>query len=128
MSPPADLGYYLQIMDEEAGCGLLKQQFTEAGFQIQEDYPLHEGPIRFNVDGFDPVRRVGYEYITTAAGDRIELTPEVVTALESRMAQGAQSDLFIFLIDEQNVSGPEELRRAAARFLDRVRSLRGSAG
>lgn len=115
-------------MDEEAGCGILRAQFTEAGFQIQENYPLHEGPIRFNVDGFDPVQRVGYEYITAAAGDRIELTPEIVAALESQMARGAQSDLFIFLIDELNVSGPEELRRAAARFLERVRSLRRSAG
>ena len=115
-------------MDEEAGCGILKQQFTAAGFQIQDNYPLHEGPIRFNVDGFDPVQRVGYEDITTAAGDRIELTPEILAALESRMARGAKSDLFIFLIDELHVRGPDDLRRAAARFLDRVRTLRGSAG
>lgn len=115
-------------MDEATGCSLLREQFTQAGFQIHENYPLDEGAIRFNVDGFDPAQRVGYEYITTAAGDRIELTPEIIAALDARMARGAEAGLFIFLIDELHVSGPEDLRRAAARFIERVKSLLGSAG
>ena len=105
---------------------MLREQFTQAGFAIHENYPLNEAPICFNVDGFDPVRRVGYEYITTAAGDREELTPAILAALESTMAHAAPDGLYIFLIDELDVSGPDELRRAAAQFLARVKSLRGS--
>lgn len=119
-------------MDEATGCRILREQFTQAGFQIRENYPFDEAPICFNVDGFDPVQRVGYEYITTAAGDRIELTPTIIQALEAKMAQGAAGGLFIFLIDERHVSGPEDLRLAATRFLHRVAALRkpsdGSAG
>lgn len=114
-------------MDEATGCGLLKEQFTQAGFAIHENYPLHEDPIRFNVDGFDPVRRIGYEYITTEAGDRSELTPAIIAALEAKMAQGAAGGLYIFLIDEQDISGPDELRHAAAQFIAHVKELRGSA-
>jgi hypothetical protein len=113
-------------MDEATGCGLLKEQFTQAGFDIHENYPLKEDPIRFNVDGFDPVQRIGYEYITTEAGDRSELTPELIAALEAKMALGATGGLYIFLIDELHVSGPDELRHAAAQFIARVKSLRGS--
>ena len=109
-------------MDEATGCSILKEQFTLAGFTINENYPLREDAVVFNVDGFDPVRRIGYEYITTAAGDRVELTPAVLQALEAKMAQG---ELYIFLIDERDVSGPEELRHAAARFLVHVHSLEG---
>src|ERR1700761_3934786 len=105
------------MMDEATGCSVLKEQFTQAGFAIQENYPLKEDPICFNVDGFDPVRRIGYEYITTAAGDRTELTPELIAALETQMAQGAPGALYIFLVDELEVSGPDELCTAAARFL-----------
>ncbi len=114
-------------MDEATGCRLLKEQFTQAGFEIQESYPLNEGPICFNVDGFDPVRRIGYEYITTAAGDRTELTPELIAAVETQMAQGVPGGLYIFLIDELDVSGPDELRSAAAQFLAQIKLLRGSA-
>ena len=113
-------------MDEATGCGLLKEQFTHAGFDIHENYPLKEDSICFHVDGFDPVRRIGYEYITTAAGDREELTPTIIAALEANMAQAAPGGLFIFLIDELDISGPDALRSAAAQFLSHVKSLRGS--
>ena len=113
------------MMDEATGCGLLKEQFTQAGFDIHENYPLAEGAIRFNVDGFDPVRRIGYEYITTEAGDRIELTPEIVGALETSMAQGAPGTPYIFLIDELDISSAADLHSAAAQFIARVKSLRG---
>lgn len=118
-------------MDEATGCRILKEQFTQAGLAIAENYPLHEAPICFNVDGFDPDARIGYEYITTAAGDRRELTPELLAALESRMRQGVpttQGGLYIFLIDEHQVKDEQELRSAAAQFLARVQPLRGSRG
>lgn len=118
-------------MDEATGCRILKEQFTQAGLAIEENYPLHEDSICFNVDGFDPAARIGYEYITTEAGDRSEITPQLIAALEARMQKGepaTQGGLYIFLIDEHHVEGPAELRSAAAQFLARVQPAGGSRG
>jgi hypothetical protein len=73
------------------------------------------------VDGFDPQERIGYEYITTEAGDRAEITPAIVAALEEQMTAGK---LYIFLVDELDIDGPDELRHAADRFIAHVRALR----
>lgn len=108
-------------LDEMAGRAVLRERFVNAGYAIVEDFPFAEGAVRFSADGFDPQARVGYEYITTAAGDRKELTPEMLAELEARLGRG---ELFILLIDERDVSGPEVLQRAADRFLSEVRSRR----
>ena len=111
-------------MDERAGCELLKQRFTAAGLTIVEHYALREPGLEVTLDGYDPKARVGYEYITTAAGDRAEITPEVVAALESRMRAG---DLFVLLLDEQEEPTPERMERAADHFLSVLRA-RGHIG
>jgi hypothetical protein len=104
-------------MDEAQGCALLKQHFVAAGYDITENYPFSEQGVSFSIDGFDPVRRVGYEYITTSAGDREDVHPGIVAALEHRMARG---ELFLLLIDEREVLGDADLAGAAAHFLKRV--------
>jgi hypothetical protein len=101
-------------MDEHEGCAVLKRRFTAAGLSIEESYPLREGDVAFNVDGFDPQRRVGYEYITTAAGDREEITPALIAALEERMAR---AELFVLLVDEAEAPTEETLIHAADHFL-----------
>jgi hypothetical protein len=103
-------------MTELEGCAVLKARFEAAGCRIIENHPLGEVPIE--LDGWDAERRVGYEWITTEAGDRDEVTPEVVAALEHKMAAG---ELYVLLVDEYDVDGPEELARAADRFLARLR-------
>jgi len=102
---------------EKEGCEILRRCFTEAGLVIQDGYPLDAEGIVVNLDGFDPARRVGYEYITTEAGDRADVTPDVVAALDERMEKG---DLFVLLIDEEDVRDEASLRKAAARFLEIV--------
>lgn len=106
-------------MNEQEGCAILKRRFTEAGLSIQEHYSLAAEGIPIVLDGFDPVRRVGFEYITTAAGDRAELTPEAVAALEARIKTG---DLFVLLIDEIDVGGESALLFAATHFLEALKS------
>ena len=121
----------MPIINEQTGRALLRERFSAAGLNIQEDFPFCEGGVSFSIDGYDPAARIGYEYITTAAGDRRELTPELLAALESRMRQGVpttQGGLYIFLIDEHQVKDEQELRSAAAQFLVRVQPLRGSRG
>jgi hypothetical protein len=104
-------------LTEEEGCAILLAAFQEAGFSIEENFRFQEQGLDIGLDGFDPQRRVGYEFITTQAGDREELTPEVLTALEARLEKG---ELILLLVDEADVD-PARLRRVAQQFLERAR-------
>lgn len=107
-------------MNEQTGCAVLKERFVAAGLAILDDYPLlvDEGAgLSLRVDGYDPERRIGFEYITTEAGDRQEVTPELIEALEARMRR---AELFVLLVDEHDVLTPDDLRRAADGFLAKV--------
>jgi hypothetical protein len=106
-------------MDERAGRDVLRRCFGEAGLTIQEDVPLETAHGRVHLDGYDAARKVGYEYITTEAGDREELRPEVIEELEARMTRG---ELFVLLVDEHDVDAPDELAFAATYFLGTLRS------
>ena len=112
------------MLSESQGCAVLKESFEAAGYDIRDGYDFAEGVIRFQIDGFDPSQRVGFEYITTEAGDRSELSTEMLLAIEARIAQG---ELFILLIDEYDVGSADELRLHAERFLSMVASHRQRA-
>jgi hypothetical protein len=72
------------------------------------------------LDGFDPVRRIGFEFITTEAGDRESFTAGVVERLEQRMAGG---EVFLLLVDEAEACDEAMLSAAARGFLDRLAQL-----
>ena len=55
-------------LDEASARFLLAHRFRAAGFRIVADVPLDEAGVALTVDGFDPERRVGYEYV--AADER----------------------------------------------------------
>ncbi|MBL8635795.1 MAG: hypothetical protein JNM40_21390 [Myxococcales bacterium] len=109
------------MLSESQGCAVLKESFQAAGYDIRDGYDFSEGVIRFQVDGFDPSQRVGFEYITTEAGDRSELSQEMIAAIEARIAHG---ELFILLVDEYDVGSEAELRQHAERFLSMVAAHR----
>ncbi len=101
-------------MNEREGCALLKARFAAAGLDVVEHVRLSEDGIDVTLDGFDAARRIGYEYITTSAGDRAEFTPAAVAALEAKMARG---ELYVLLLDEHALPDAELLTRAADGFL-----------
>jgi hypothetical protein len=105
-------------MDERRGSELLAAWFTEAGLRIECDFELHEGGVHVWLDGFDPAARIGFEFITTEAGDRAEFTPAVIEELETRMRA---EELFVFLVDEADISDAEALELAARGFLALLR-------
>jgi len=73
-------------MDEAAGRKILKSRFELAGFPVQEGHRFESAGVSVEIDGFDPASKVGYEYITTAAGDREDLTADEIRQL---VASGA---------------------------------------
>ena len=111
-------------IDEAEGVRVLKESFAAAGLTIVEGYALEVAGTTIELDGFDPDRKIGFEYLTTAAGDREEITPAVLAELEARMGAG---ELYVLLIDESEVDSVVVLERAATLFLDALRA-RGFLG
>ena len=96
---------------------MLERCFSAAGFHIEHGFKLVGAGFEVVLDGYDPARRVGYEYLTTEAGDRVELTPAVVAALEAAIERG---DFHLLLVDELEVADEAELELAAQRFIARL--------
>jgi hypothetical protein len=102
------------MLTEREGCKVLARCFRGAGLDIIENFPFDEEGVKVSFDGWDAARRVGYEFVTTEAGDRAEFTPQVVASLEKRMMRG---ELYVFLIDEKESMTEENLTEAAEAFL-----------
>jgi hypothetical protein len=101
-------------MTESDACALLKARFEKAGYAIAENVPFDEDGIRFDIDGFDAGKRVGYEYITDEAGDTWDVDGDVIAALDARRAAG---ELFVLVIAEASARDAKALARAADEFL-----------
>ena len=106
-------------VNEREGCERLSAIFRAAGYEIATDVPLALDAGTVHLDGWDATRKVGFEFITTEAGDRAEFSPSVIAEIETRMERG---ELYLFLIDEALTPRPETLDRAAERFLATLKS------
>jgi len=104
----------MRIMEERRACALLKARFEQAGFAIEENRAFDEKGIRFEIDGFDAARRVGYEYITAEAGDSWDVDGDVIAALEERRRTG---ELHILVVDEADAPDEAALSARADAFL-----------
>ena len=102
------------MVDERAGRAVLKRVFEQAGIRILEEYPLMLGSYKLLLDGYDPERRIGYEYVTTAGGDREALHEAVIGELDRLNETGL---MHLFLVDEQFIPDEETLAQTAADFL-----------
>lgn len=94
-------------LDEAEARRLLAARFRAAGLRVVEDVPLEVDGAALVVDGFDPARRIGYEYL---AADELglELGPAEREAL-------AASRAVRLLVHEPAAAGA--LERAAEAFL-----------
>lgn len=109
-------------LSEAEGVRLLREEFERAGLSIRAGEPFEVAGTVLSLDGFDPERRVGFEFVTSEAGDRGTFGADVVAALEEKVGRG---EAHLLLVDEWDVEEPEELRLAARRFLDALR-VRGA--
>jgi hypothetical protein len=92
-------------LDEGSARFLLAARFRAAGLRVVEDVSLQVGDVALVVDGFDPARKVGFEYV--AAEER-----EVELDAARRFA-GTPS-LRILVVD---AASAEEVERSADAFL-----------
>lgn len=105
-------------MEERVACALLKQRFEAAGFTIEDNRPFDEDGVRFEIDGFDPRHRVGYEYATDEAGDSWDVDDAVIAALGERHRRG---EVHVLVLREADAPDAETLGRAADTFLAELR-------
>ena len=111
------------MLSEAQGCAALQRTFERRGYMVARNVAFSEDGVAFQADGWDAAQRVGFEFVTTAAGDRQEFTPAVMERLEKWTREGR---LYFFLVDETDVDTEEDLVWAAQRFLDEVEKRRGS--
>lgn len=111
------------MLSEAQGCAVLRRVFERRGYTIEENVSFSEENVVFNADGWDAVRRVGYEFLTDEAEDHLDLPPQRLAQLEAWTAQG---HLHFFLVDEKQVESEDDLAWAAQRFLDEVEKRRGA--
>jgi hypothetical protein len=109
----------VEAVDEAKGAEILRERFTRAGCTVLANVPFDILGKRVHLDGWDAAKKVGFEYITGEAGDRDELTPDVVAELEAMMDRG---EVFVFLFDEREAVTAEALALAADRFLEALRA------
>lgn len=58
------------VLSEAAARAILARRFRAAGFRVRYDVPIaRPGAFDVTVDGYDPARQVGFEYVDTAERD-----------------------------------------------------------
>ncbi len=112
------------MLGEAEGCEILHAVFRARGYHTLADVAFAEEGVEFDADGWDPVARVGFEYLSSGAGDHDDLRPDELERLAARMDRG---ELYFLVIDESEVPDAGTLRFAAERFLDEVARRRGGA-
>lgn len=105
------------MISEREGCEALAGAFEQRGYRVARDVRLEVGGLHFQADGWDVAARVGFEYLTHEAADRIELSPPLLAQLAGLMAR---DELHMLLVGADEVDTLDELAWAAHRFLDEV--------
>ena len=109
----------MHAMEERKACALLKERFEAAGLAIEENRAFDEGGVRFEIDGYDPEKRVGYEYLTEEAGDSWDVDGDVKAALAARRAKG---ELYVLVIDEAEAPDADALGEMVDEFLGELKA------
>jgi len=101
------------VLTEAAARALLAERFRAAGFRVRYDVQVsRDGAFALTVDGYDPARRVGFEYVAEGETDA-DLGPDERTALARDHEQR------ILIVDAHGPAGVEADRIGALadRFL-----------
>jgi len=111
-------------MDERTACAWLKSRFEAAGLQIEQNLWFEAAGVRFEIDGYDAGRRVGYEYVTQEAGDSWDVDADVI----ARLAALRDSDAyFILVVSETEAPDLATLQVKAEAFLAGLPPVRDSS-
>lgn len=100
------------MLNEATGREILKEAFEAQGFRITENYALPAGQSAVELDGYDPVARVGYEYSTREDGLDF-------SQLDGLMAENACR---LLVIDEELADDAQDILGAVFQFFRELES------
>lgn len=111
------------MLTEARGCQILAEVFADRGHPIARDVDFNDDDagVSFVIDGWCDKTRVGFEYRTHAAADKVDLDDAELLRLGEAMEQGRY---FILVIDEADVGTADDLRLYGNAFLDEVERRR----
>jgi hypothetical protein len=104
-------------LSEEAGRAILRAAFQQAGYEIVEDYKFDEDGVSVVLDGYDPKRQVGYEYLTREAGDKDDFSGKEIGKL---LKENERGKVHLLLIDGEGRPDKEMLEYLAKNFLKKL--------
>lgn len=108
-------------LSETKACDLLARAFRRRGYAISRNVPFSEYGVVFHIDGWDPIARVGFEFLSSEDDDHDDLTLKEYQAL---MAAQLRGELALFVVDEVEPLNVDDLRDAVEEFLDEVANAR----
>ncbi|MCP4444107.1 MAG: hypothetical protein GY811_02015 [Myxococcales bacterium] len=95
---------------------IIVRRMSKRGIALQSDYAFSHDDLLLRLDGYDPAKKVGYQYISHAGADVV--TDFDYTA-EQRLAQlGAQGIVHILVIHDHQAPDTDEVLRRVQVFLD----------
>lgn len=113
-----------ETLSEAAGCELLARLFRARGYAVRRNVPFREYGVSFDIDGWDPAARVGFEFLSSERADHQDLSLAEFERLKDAEQRG---ELSLFIIDEVEPLSAEALSAAAGDFLDDL-ERRGADG
>ncbi|GAB4510745.1 MAG: hypothetical protein Tsb0020_28260 [Haliangiales bacterium] len=104
-------------LSEAAARAVLSERFRAAGYRVRYDVPLSRpGEFAFTADGYDPDRRVGFEYVATSERDT-ELSRAERAALAADDSDSDGDGVSVLIIDAAPGLDSAALAAAADAFL-----------
>jgi hypothetical protein len=94
-------------MSEAGARILLSRAFRAAGYRILNDVPVRGAGYQVTLDGFDPKRKVGFEYV-----DPRERGADLDTAERAALAR---SELKVLIVDAAHGPAVEAMAKAFLR-------------
>ena len=105
------------MLSERDGVIALTRAFKERGYAIVNNVAFDEDGVVFDIDGWAAAARVGFEYRTSEADDKHDLTDDELGLLGARIERG---ELALLIVDDTRVPDDKSMREIATRFLDLI--------
>ena len=105
------------MLSEKDGVAVLTRAFKDRGYAIENNVVFDEDGVVFDIDGWDAAARVGFEYRTSEADDKHDLTDDELALLGARIERG---ELALLIVDDTRVPDDKTLREHALRFLELI--------
>jgi hypothetical protein len=102
-------------LSEDIARELINRRFARSGYSLQADYRFHHGDTLVTLDGFDPERQVGFQYISHADQD-VVTDHDVSTTLALKELE-AEGQTRVLIIHDGEAPTGDELIAIVDEFL-----------